>query len=106
MIEPQGGELPYEIADKRPKEFYSTVLHQDIKKYKVKMRGRQEYEWTQRPLLKIIISIKEKLAERIGAEIGQEYSADIKKAMVAEGVEQKLRNMMENEHIELIGENS
>jgi len=40
VIEPQGGELPYEIAEKRPQEFYSTVLHQDIKKYKVKMRGR------------------------------------------------------------------
>ena len=61
VIEAQGGELPYELAAKRPADFYSTVLHQDIKKYKVKMRGRQEFEWTQRPLLKIITTIKDKI---------------------------------------------
>lgn len=70
VIEAQGGELPYDIAEKSPNKFYSTVLHQDIKKYKVKMRGRQEFEWTQRPLLKIISSIKEKVLQRIAEDIG------------------------------------
>mmetsp|Transcript_21709 Transcript_21709/g.33445 ORF Transcript_21709/g.33445 Transcript_21709/m.33445 type:complete len:113 (+) Transcript_21709:1575-1913(+) len=61
VIEAQGGELPYEMADRSPQKFYSKVLNQDIKKYSIKMRGRLTFELTQRPLLKIITSIKEKL---------------------------------------------
>ena len=63
VIEAQGGELPYELADKSPTKFYAQVLHQDIKKYTVKMRGRMTFQWTQRPLLKILSSIKMKFAE-------------------------------------------
>jgi hypothetical protein len=61
VIEPEGGELPYELAQKSPQKFYSQVLNQDILKYHVKMRGKLVGEWTQRPLLKIIDSIKQKL---------------------------------------------
>ena len=46
VIEPQGGELPYEIAEKSPTKFYRQVLHQDIKKYTVKMRGKLTFQWT------------------------------------------------------------
>jgi hypothetical protein len=46
VIEPQGGELPYEIAEKRPSEFYKTVLEQNIKRYSVNMRGQLTFEWT------------------------------------------------------------
>jgi len=46
VIEAQGGELPYEMAEKSPAKFYSQVLHQDIKKYSIKMRGALTYELT------------------------------------------------------------
>lgn len=71
VIEAQGGELPYEMAEKSPSKFYSQVLHQDIKKYTVKMRGKLTFEWTQRPLLRILTSIKTKFLERIGEQIGK-----------------------------------
>lgn len=46
VIEPQGGELNYDIANKKPKEFYDQVLHQDMKKFTVKMRGDIKGEFT------------------------------------------------------------
>lgn len=39
VIEPQGGELPYDMVDASPSKFYSQVLNQNIKKCNVKMRG-------------------------------------------------------------------
>lgn len=39
VIEPQGGELPYELADKNPAKFYKAVLNQEIKKCNVTMRN-------------------------------------------------------------------
>jgi len=54
--------LPYELADSSPKKFYDVVLNQDIKKCDVK-RGRLQFEWTYRPLLKILIAVKDKLID-------------------------------------------
>jgi hypothetical protein len=65
VIEPEGGELPYELAERSPKKFYEQVLNQEIKRYEVKMRGKITGEWTQRPLLKIISGIKERVIQRI-----------------------------------------
>ena len=61
MIEAQGGELPYDIAESSPSKFYNQVLNQGIKKCSVTARGRLNWIITQRPLLKIISSIKEKV---------------------------------------------
>ena len=36
----------------------------------VKMRGKLEFEWTQRPLLRILASIKEKFAVRLSDALG------------------------------------
>lgn len=58
------------MAEKSPAKFYSKVMHQNIKKYSVTMRGRLTGEWTQRPLFKIITTIKDKLVQRITENIG------------------------------------
>ena len=50
------------------------------------MRGSQVAEWTQRPLLKIISSIREKVLERIALDIGHQYTDDVKNAMADVGV--------------------
>ena len=97
MIEAQGGELPYELANKSPSKFYDQVLHQDIKKYVVKMRGKLTFEWTQRPLLKILTHIKSKFVEHIGEQIGKQFSDDIEKAMApGTEIDQKIKDLIEN----------
>jgi len=106
VIEAQGGELPYEMAQTSPSKFYSQVLHQDIKKYRIKMRGKLTFEWTQRPLLRILTSIKNKLIERIGEQIGKQFSDDIAAAMgPGTKIEGMVKNMMQNEEIDLLDEN-
>lgn len=81
VIEAQGGELPYEIAETNPGKFYSTVLNQDIKRCKVKNRGRLFFVWTQRPLLRILTSIKDKLVRRLSKEMGHQFKKDIESAL-------------------------
>jgi hypothetical protein len=64
-------------------------------KYSVKMRGNIHGELTQRPLLKIIMSIKERIIERIGQNIGSEYQQDIAEALAAGGTaEEKLMELV------------
>lgn len=106
VIEAQGGELPYNIAETQPQLFYSTVLNQDIFKCKVQMRGLLKFELTQRPLLKIITSIKDRLIWRIEKNIGTKYRDDIRNAFAPGGIiEGKLMDLVENDQVELIGEN-
>ena len=94
VIEPQGGELNYDIAKKQPKKFYDQVLHQDMKKYSVKMRGKIKGELTQRPAFRIIMSIREALIRRIGDNIGEEFHADIANAFEASMIDDKLMDMV------------
>ena len=106
VIEPQGGELPYEMAEKSPSKFYDQVLHQDIKKYVVKMRGRLTFEWTQRPLLKILTHIKTKFVERFAQEIGKQFSDDIEAAMAPGGdIDLKIKELISNQELDLLDEN-
>ena len=85
VIEPQGGELPYDMIEQSPKKFYDHVLNQDIKKCQVKMRGRLAFEWTLRPLLKILVTVKDKLIEKTVTKIGEQYREDVEKAFEAGG---------------------
>jgi len=104
VIEAQGGELPYELAETSPQKFYSQVLNQNIKKCSVKMRGRLSWILTQRPLLKIIHSIKSKIIERLEQEIGQQFAKDIKNAMADGGeIDEDVMGMIENQQIDLVG---
>ena len=106
VIEAQGGELPYEMAEKSPSKFYSQVLHQDIKKYTVKMRGKLTFEWTQRPLLRILTSIKTKFVEKIGEQIGKQFSDDIEKAMApGTDIDRRIKEMIANQELDLLDEN-
>ena len=107
VIEAQGGELPYELAEKSPTRFYNQVLNQDVVKYSVKMRGNITGEWTQRPLLKIIMSIKERIIRKIGENIGEQFEQDIVDALATGGeVEEKLIEMVQNEQIDLVDGNN
>lgn len=91
------------MAEKSPCRFYNQVLNQDVMKYSVKMRGNITGEWTQRPLLKIIMSIKNRIIERIGQNIGSQYEQDIADALADGGtVDNKLMQMVENEQIDLV----
>jgi len=73
--------LPYDIAEKHPQQFFNRVVNQDIKKCRVKNRGRLFFIWTQRPLLKIINSIKKKLVRKLSTELGKQFEQDIKNAL-------------------------
>jgi hypothetical protein len=70
------------------------------------MRGKLTFEWTQRPLLKILASIKEKFANRLKDVIGSEH-ADLIEAAMAPGTEidTKIKEMIANEEIDLLDEN-
>ena len=72
------------------------------------MRGKITGEWTQRPLLRIIMNIKEKIIERIGQNIGEQYEQDIIDALAAGGsAEEQLIGMVQDEDVDLIdGENN
>ena len=62
------------------------------------MRGKLEFEWTQRPLLRILASIKEKFAVRLSDALGQE-NAELIAAAMAPGTEidAKIKEMIANE---------
>ncbi len=70
------------------------------------MRGKLTFEWTQRPLLKILASIKEKFAVRLSDALGYE-NAELIAAAMAPGTEidAKIKEMIANEEIDLLDEN-
>lgn len=71
------------------------------------MRGNITGEWTQRPLLKIIMSIKERIIQKIGQNIGQQFEQDIVDALATGGeVEEKLIEMVQNEQVDLVDANN
>lgn len=107
VIEPQGGELPYEIAEQSPRKFYNQVLNQDIKKCTInKERGTLSWIWTQRPILKIISSIKSKVMQRLENELGTKYADDINKALADGHIDEHLNDMIENQQIDLVDQNN
>ena len=65
MIEPEGGELPYELAKKSPNKFYKKVLNQDIKKCVVKNSGNLKFEWSKRDRIRIFNVFKNKLITKL-----------------------------------------
>jgi len=101
VIEAQGGELPYEMAQKNPQQFYNRVLNQDIKKCRVNNRGRLFFIWTQRPLLKIINAVKKKLVKRMSVELGDQFAEDIQAALNNPEIQENLKEMVENNELEL-----
>ena len=70
------------------------------------MRGRMTFQWTQRPLLKILSSIKAKFIEQIGQQIGKQFSDDIENAMApGTEIDKRIKEMIANEEIDLLDEN-
>jgi hypothetical protein len=87
-------------------KFYDRVLNQDIKKCRVMARGKLFFVWTQRPLLKIINSIKSKLLGKLSNAIGEHFEKDIADALEDEDIVQNIKEMVENQHIDLIDEDN
>ena len=105
VIEAQGGELPYELADKNPRKFYEAVLNQEIKKCNVTMRSKLRFEWTYRPLLKILISVKDKLIDRAVDKIGEKFRPDIEQALATGGpIEAEVMKALESCQLDLVDE--
>lgn len=103
VIEPQGGELPYDLADKNPAKFYSIVLNQEVKKCNVTMRNQLKFEWTYRPLLKILISVKDKLIDRAVDKIGEKFRPDIERALATGGpIEAEVMKALEENKLDLV----
>ena len=48
------------MADSSPKKFYDLVLNQDVLRCNVNNRGKLVFEWTHRPLIKILTTVKNK----------------------------------------------
>ncbi len=68
------------------------------------MRGKLQFILTQRPLLKIISTIRQKIIQRIGREIGPQYEQDISDALAAGGdIDRKLLDMVVDNQIDLVG---
>ena len=102
VIEPQGGELPYELADSSPKKFYDMVLNQDVKKCNVLMRGALKFEWTYRPLLKILVAAKDKLIDKTVEKIGEQFRPDVERAFEKGGqLEKDMMRALEERQIDL-----
>ena len=80
------------------------MLNQDIKRCRVKNRGRLFFVWTQRPLLKIINSIKAKLIKRMSTELGGQFEKDIQNALNNPEIVENLKEMVENNDVELLNE--
>lgn len=59
------------------------------------------FTWTQRPLLKIINSIKSKLVKRLSVELGGQFEKDIADALNNPEIQDNLKEMVENQEIEL-----
>jgi len=67
------------------------------------MRGRLSWILTQRPLLKIIHSIKSKIIERLEQEIGAQFAKDIKDAMADGGeIDEDVMGMIEDQQVDLV----
>lgn len=67
------------------------------------MTGKLTAEWTQRPLLRIISTIKDKLIQKIGENIGEVFAEDIADALADGGlIEQDLKDLVQNEEIGLV----
>jgi hypothetical protein len=90
IIEPHGGALNYDIAQKNPLKFYDQVFHQNITKHKVaeeqsperrKSQINIKSKVTKRPFLKIMESIKNSLILQLQKKIGEEFGENIRLAI-------------------------
>ena len=112
VIEPHGGALNYDIAQKYPLKFYEQVFNQDITKHKMveeeKSQERRKSQIsvkskvTKRPYLKIMDKIKTKLIQSLQKKIGEEFGENIRLAIQDKTLQQTLRLLVEQDKIKLL----
>ena len=105
VVEAQGGELDYEIAEKSPKKFYSKLLGQGVKKVSV-ANQKITQEWTQRAQVKTLDVIQNKLSEKICEELGYQFQQDVQEALSLPKMQQLLMAMIGEGQIDLIDQSN
>ena len=68
------------------------------------MRGNLFFKWTNRPLLRILTTVKNKLVDKIAKKMGHQYRKDIQEALDGD-FDQKIKEMMERKSLDLQDEN-
>jgi hypothetical protein len=117
IIEPHGGELNYNLADKNLAKFFDHVFNQEITQHKVKEAGGEREsnlyhkhrvevttKLTKRPYLKIMERIRHKLLEKLQQVIGHEHGEVILAALNDRQIEQSIAKLMKEDRIRLLNE--
>ena len=93
------------MADSSPKKFYGLVLNQDVLRCNVNNRGKLVFEWTHRPLIKILTTVKNKFINQTVEKIGEQYRPDVERAFAKDGeLEGRLKQMIEQRQLDLLDE--
>ena len=65
-------------------------------------RGRLQFEWTYRPLLKILVAVKDKLIDKTVEKIGERFRPDVVKAFEKGGqLDKEIIKALEEKQIDL-----
>jgi hypothetical protein len=81
------------------------VLNQDVVRCNVNIRGRLAFTWTHRPLIKILITVKDKFINQAVEKIGEQYRPDIERAFEKGGeLDGRLKQMIEQRQLDLLDE--
>ena len=118
VIEPHGGELNYNLAEKNLSKFFDQVFNQEITEHKVREIGGAKAsnvyhkkpveitsKVTKRPYLKIMEKIRMKLFERLRENLGGEHpDSNIILALQDRHIEQSIKKLMKEDRIRLLNE--
>jgi hypothetical protein len=119
IIEPHGGELNYNLADKNLAKFFDHVFNQEITQHKLKETGGDREsnlyhkkpvevvsKITKRPYLKIMEKIRLKLYEKLRERMGDQHGEDIIEALNDRHIEQSIKKLMKEDRIRLLDEHA
>lgn len=112
VIEPQGGQIDYDLHKKNPDQFYNQVFSQQITQHKVKgmpspTRRSQTVQIkskvTTRPYMKIIEKVKTQLIQMLAEKLGIEFRQDeIIEAMDAVDVYKQIKSMVAQGNLQIV----
>ena len=118
VIEPKGGELDYDLADKNPLKFYDQVMSQDIIQHKVKKATEQTghdqagysltTKVTKRKIGRILYAVQSKICEMVKEQCQHltENDALLVQAMDDPSVRSAIYDNLRRENIKLVHKDS
>lgn len=116
-VQPEGGELPYELAEDDPDQFFEALLSQEIHKQSLRetdarISGRQRDRMGEadrlrqiqstrgkRPLLNSLETVKEKLHYKLCTRMGGQFHAQIRQALESADIEAEIMELLQNQRI-------